>query len=344
MASHPRFELVVVADEADIPGWAHERNQAFADGHGIPYVRDIQRALWEFDVQVAIVSPEVERHGSLSRQAANAGKHIVQDKPLATRRSDADQLVDAVDRARVKFLMWNRNTFPSILHAREQIAAGRIGDAKAIHVDFYFAKDAGPPKGTRPLHAPALDWHAHQLDAHQDGSDGGLGHEPLGELHVEGIYPLAYIRFLTGANVLRVFARSTAHFHQLNVDNNVEDLATVTLELEGGLTGSLAIGRIGAASHPSGGEITLHILGSAGGLVIAEPRPEVGINYRDQPAREPRQRRIGNDYAFLLADDFARAIDGDGDTLLNVHGGRHILATVEAALESCRTGKLVSVL
>jgi myo-inositol 2-dehydrogenase/D-chiro-inositol 1-dehydrogenase len=143
-----------------------------------------------------------------------------------------------------------------------------------------------------------------------------------------------------------VFARSTAHFHQVNADNGVEDLATVTLELESGMTGSLAIGRTGAASHPSGGEIKLRILGSEGALVVAEARPEIGIYYRDQPAREARQRRIAGEYDLLLADTFARAIDGDGGAdaaLLDVHASRHILATVEAALASCRTGQPVEV-
>jgi predicted dehydrogenase len=239
--------------------------------------------------------------------------------------------------------MWNRNTLPAVLHVREQIAAGAIGRPTMIHVDFYFAKDAGPPKGSRPPDTSPLDWRAHQIAAHVDNSDGGLGQQPMGELSIEGIYPLAYIRWLTGAEVRRVFARSTAHFHQVNVDNGVEDLASVTLEMDGGLIGSLAIGRIGAASHPSGGEIKLHVLGSEGALVVNESRPEVGVYYRDQPAREARQRRVASDYEFLLADDFARAIDEDGTTLMDAGASRRIFATVEAALESARTGQPVDV-
>src|SRR5215210_4802415 len=95
MASHPRFELAVVADDPQVPAWAHERNQQFADANHIPYIRDVERALREFDVQVAIVSPEAERHCDLSIRAALAGKHVVQDKPLSTRRSEADALVEA---------------------------------------------------------------------------------------------------------------------------------------------------------------------------------------------------------------------------------------------------------
>ena len=165
----------------------------------------------------------------------------------------------------------------------------------------------------------------------------------MGELAIEGIYPLGYIRALTGARVRRVFARTAAHFHQVNADNGVEDLATVTLELEGDLIGSLAIGRIGAASHPSGGEIKLHVIGTEGSLVVGEARPEVGIYYRDQPPKEARQRRVAVDNDFLLADDFARAIDEDGETLMDARASRSIFATVEASLASCRRGQPVEV-
>src|SRR5438128_510685 len=83
-------------------------------------------------------------------------------------------------------------------HPRAQIAAGAIGWPLAVHVDFFFAKDAGPPIGARRPGDPPRDWLAHQIAAHADGSDGGLGSAPIGELAIEGIYPLAYIRALTG--------------------------------------------------------------------------------------------------------------------------------------------------
>lgn len=343
MASHPRFELVVVADDPHVPDWAHERNQLFAEAHHIPYVRDVDRALREFDVQVAIVSPEAERHRALSIRAARAGVHVVQDKPLATRREDADAVVAEVERAGVRFLMWNRNFLPAVLHTKEQVDAGVIGRPYAVHADFYFAKDAGPRRGERQPGYPPINWESHQIAAHVDGADGGLGREPMGELGVEGIYPLGYIRYLTGARVRRVFARSVAFFHQAHADNGVEDLASVTLEMEGGLLGSVAVGRIGLASHPSGGDIKLHVLGTAGALVVNESLPDVGVYYRNQPPKEPLQRRVAGENDFLLADDFARAIDGNRPTVMDATVSRDIYATVEAALESCRSGQPVDV-
>jgi predicted dehydrogenase len=340
VASHPRFELVVVADDPQIHEWAHERNRQLAEEFKIPYVRDVERALHDHDVQVAIICSEAERHCDLSIRAARAGKHVVQDKPLSTSRAECDRLVEEIERAGVRFLMWNRNFFPAVLHAQQQIVAGAIGRVRAVHVDCYFAKDAGPPKGTRLPGYPPLDWQAHQIAAHVDGSDGGLGREPMGELAIEGIYLLGYVRLLTGAaGVRRVFARATAHFHQLHADNAVEDLASVTLEMDGGLVGSLAVGRIGAASHPSGGEIKIHVLGSEGALVVAEARPEVGVYYRNQPPREARQRRVAIDNDYLLADNFARAIDTGSDTVLGARAAHAIFATLDAAARSCRSGQ-----
>src|SRR5687767_12511704 len=98
VASHPRFELAVVADDPDVPEWMHDRNEQFAEAQKIPYVRDVERALLEFDVQVAIVSSEAARHCDLSIRAANLGKHVVQDKPVATRREDVERLAAEVEK------------------------------------------------------------------------------------------------------------------------------------------------------------------------------------------------------------------------------------------------------
>ncbi len=341
--SHARFVPAVVADDADQPEWVHERNEKFAAEFNVPYLRDVERAISEHQADVAVVSPEAERHCDLSIRAAGAGLHVVQDKPMSTRLSECDRLIEAVDRNRVKFMMWNRNFLPAILQARDAIRNGQIGRLQAIHVDFYFAKDAGPPIGSRQPGEPPLDWLEALKAAHATGADGGVGRDPMGELEVEGIYPLAYIHMLGGTRAHRVFARTAAHFHQLHVDNHVDDLATVSLELEGGLLGTVCLGRIGNASHPDIGEIKLHVVGTEGALVISEPRPEIAVYYRGQPETEFPHVRVANDNDWLLADDFVRAIDQDTDTCLDARVGCAICATIHAAIESGRTGLPVAV-
>jgi len=345
IAAHPRFELVCVADDADRPDWTHERNQLFADQCGIPYLRDIDAAFEKFNLDAVAVSPEAERHCDLAVRAAGAGLHIVVDKPLSPHLEDCDRLIGAVARNGVQCLVWNRNFLPALIQARAAVEAGNLGKLSAVHCDFYFSKDAGPPLGSRRPGDPPIDWLTRQLDAHADGSDGGVGTVPMGELQVEGIYPLAYIRALTGgARVRRVFARAIAHFHQAHADNGVDDLATVTLEMDGGIVGSLCIGRIGAAAHPDIGEIKLHLVGDRGAMVVAEAHPEVGIYYRDQPPLEFKHRRVADENNYLLAENFARAIDGAEAPILDVRGARDICATVLAALESAKSGRPVEVI
>ena len=344
IAEHPRFELKFVADEESRPGWTHDRNQLFADEFNIPYLRGITQAIQTHKIDAVAVSPEAERHCDIAVIAAEAGLHIVVDKPLSTTIEACDRLVDAVRENNVHCLVWNRNFLPAVIQARQAVRSKKTGRLKAVHCDFYFSKDAGPAIGSRRKGDPPIDWMERQLEAHADGSDGGVGAKAMGELEVEGVYPLAYIQMLTGgADVERVFARTTSHFHQAHADNDVEDLASITLELEGGIVGSLCIGRIGAASHPDIGEIKLHLIGEEGASVISEARPEVSMYYQDQPLNEFKNRRIADENNYLLAENFARAIDGMEEPVLDCLGARNICATVIAALESARTGDPVDV-
>lgn len=114
VVGHPRFELRVVADDADQPDWVHERNELFAREYGVPYVRDVERAIAEYDVQVAVVSSDAARHAALSVLVADASLHVIQDKPMSTNVSECDRLVEAIERNNVKFLMWNRNFLPAV--------------------------------------------------------------------------------------------------------------------------------------------------------------------------------------------------------------------------------------
>ena len=175
------------------------------------------KLLTEYDVQVAVVSSEAERHCDLAVRAAAAGVHVVQDKPMSTRVSECDRVIEAVEQAGVQFMMWNRNLLPGVLHAKELIEEGTVGDLRAIHVDFYFAKDAGPTKGSRARPTSRRSTGSKlRRQPTSTAPDGGVGTEPMGELKIEGIYPPGLPANVNWRRSLPVlFARTTAHFHQL---------------------------------------------------------------------------------------------------------------------------------
>ena len=77
--------------------------------------------------------------------------------------------------------------------------------------------------------------------------------------------------------------------------------------------------------------------------MLDESSPGVGVCYRGQPPKEPRRRRVGNDNDFLLADDFASAIESGGETSLGIRASHAIYVTVESALRSSVTGQVEGV-
>ena len=318
---HPRFQVTGVSDEPSAAAWVHECNEQLATDLGVPYEPGIDAAIARHRPQVAVVSPEAARHARLSVHAARAGLHVVQDKPMAPTVADCDAIVEAVERAGVRFLLWNRNTQPAIEEARRIVHAGEIGEPRAIHVDFFFCKDAGVLLGSNEDEEIPDSWLSE------------------GELTVEGIYPLAYMRHILGLDALRAFGRASAQFFRRHAERGVEDLATVSLEMERGVIGSLCIGRIGRPSHPNLGELRVHVIGSTGALVIAEPRPEIAVHTRGLPPDDYRNRRTDTETDRRQVDLLVTALDTGGDTLLTAREGRHIVATVAAALESARSGQ-----
>src|SRR5581483_6237083 len=92
----PYVELTAVADSS--PG----RARTAAQKHGIPQWFENYEdlcALAELDA-VSVVTPEAEHLGPV-RAAAEAGKHILVEKPIASDVSDAKAMIDAASRAGV---------------------------------------------------------------------------------------------------------------------------------------------------------------------------------------------------------------------------------------------------
>ena len=56
LARHARFEVVGVADDDGVPNWLHTRNQGLAERLGVPYLRDVEKAIRELQPQVACVT------------------------------------------------------------------------------------------------------------------------------------------------------------------------------------------------------------------------------------------------------------------------------------------------
>ena len=109
-----------------------------------------------------LADPEIEAvyiplpnhlHVPWSIKAAEAGKHVLCEKPLSLSVAEAKTLLAVRDRTGVKigeaFMV---KTHPQWLRTRELIRAGRIGDLKAIMGVFsYFNRDAANVRNVRGM-------------------------------------------------------------------------------------------------------------------------------------------------------------------------------------------------
>jgi predicted dehydrogenase len=81
------------------------------------------------DVQAIVIASPSRFHAEAVRVAAEAGKHVFCEKPLALSMEDAEKALAAVDKAGVQLQMgFMRRYDPAYVRARRRIEAGEIGE------------------------------------------------------------------------------------------------------------------------------------------------------------------------------------------------------------------------
>lgn len=103
LAAHPEAEFTGV--------WGRDpdKTRALADRYGVRPYADVDSLLADVDAVAAAVPPEVQ--GELAARAAEAGRHLLLDKPLALATAAADRVVDAVRRNRLSSQVFFTNRF-----------------------------------------------------------------------------------------------------------------------------------------------------------------------------------------------------------------------------------------
>lgn len=91
---------------------------------------------------VIICSPTIT-HAKIALEAANAGKHILCEKPLGTDIELIDKAIDTAKNNNLLFQVgFNRRFDPSFQHAKELISAGKIGEPHILRIT---SRDPEPP-------------------------------------------------------------------------------------------------------------------------------------------------------------------------------------------------------
>ena len=165
LAANPDAELIAVADPS------RERVTAFAARFGVSTVLESAEQLLALAALDAVyIAVPNYLHAPITTMALQAGKHVLQEKPLALSLADAAPLAAAARQSGTHFMLgMNQRFAPAVQRARQLVEQGRIG--RPYHCKAYWRRRAGIPGigswFTRQQHSGGgglLDIGVHMLD------------------------------------------------------------------------------------------------------------------------------------------------------------------------------------
>ena len=105
-----------------------ERGLSAAKQFGMTYSPYLEDLLHHPQVQAVIVTCETNRHAEMVIAAAQAGKDILCQKPMALTLADCDRMIEAVKKAGVRFMMaYQMRHDPANIKMKEIVEAGTLG-------------------------------------------------------------------------------------------------------------------------------------------------------------------------------------------------------------------------
>ena len=216
-----------------VQDWSVSSAQVFGATLDVPAYQTYQELVADSNVEAMLVVVPHSLHEEIVVAAAQAGKHIFCEKPLAIDLASCYRMIDAADKHRVK-LMCGQVTrlYPVYKRVAELVHMGRLGQLSAVNL-------------ANMVHINRVNWWA------KSETMGALLHSP-------GVHIIDFLLFLCGQ------ARSVyAVESQIRVQSGVDyqDSVFLMVEFESGMIGGIEC-NVSCLTPGSRG----HIVGTLGSL------------------------------------------------------------------------------
>jgi myo-inositol 2-dehydrogenase / D-chiro-inositol 1-dehydrogenase len=237
----PSTDLVMVADAFE------EVARKCAQRYAIPFATWDYHAILEHpDIQAVVICSSTDTHAQIIEEAAQAGKHIFCEKPIALDLSSIDQALAAVELAGVKLQIgFNRRFDANYRRVRSAVEGGEIGRPHLLHIT---SCDPAPP--------------------------------PIAYIRVSGgifldmtIHDFDMARFLIGSEVEEIFTMAGVMVDPAIGEAGDMDTAVVLLQFTNGVIGTINNSRQAAYGYDQ----RVELLGSAGVVCTENNYPNTAI-------------------------------------------------------------------
>jgi UDP-N-acetyl-2-amino-2-deoxyglucuronate dehydrogenase len=316
IAQTPDAELVAICRED--ASRADEASRQF----GVPCETSLDALLARPNIDAICICTPSGQHAAQAIAAAQAGKHVLVEKPMALTLADADAMIAASKQAGTLLAVaLQRRTDPQFRRVREAIESGALGRLTLGNVNIPYLRDqayydSAAWRGTWAL-------------------DGG------GALMNQGIHLIDLLVWYLGDPV-----SAQAHAATLTHDIEVEDCISATLRFANGALGSVVATTTAAPGFPH----RVEIYGERGGIQI-EGEQIVRWEVPDQPFERALPTNatvaagagasptgISAEGHTRLIGDLVAAIQGGQPPLVSGEEGRRSLAAVLAIYQAAQLG------
>jgi predicted dehydrogenase len=295
----------------------HEKAQKIAQQYDCKIYNDFDQLLADVDV-IDICTP-TDTHHEIVLKAAQAGKHIVCEKPLARTEQEGIEMLEVCENAGVQLLVAHVvRFFPQYSEAKSVVDSGAIGNVGVVRL-------------TRCGFQPGRVTDSWLLDEERSG----------GVMLDLMIHDFDYARWVAG-DVQSVYAKSV----RSQDAQSVGDYALVILQhtngaisnVEGGWaypppmfrTAFEIAGDDGLIEHPAEQSTPLHIYLDTRGQ-------------GDSPDAVVPSSPLLEDPYTIQAKHFYDVLSGTVDSIVSAEDGLDALRISLAAIESAKTGKVVQI-
>ncbi|MCM3739733.1 Gfo/Idh/MocA family oxidoreductase [Oceanobacillus luteolus] len=316
-ANNPNVDIVAVCDIVE------ERAQAAAEQYGAVAYTDYEELLATENIDAVSVCLPNYLHAPVSIAALNAGCHVLCEKPMATSREEADQMIEAAKKNGKKLMIAHNQRFVSSHQkAKELIENGDAGKIYSFRTTFG--------------HGGPENWSA-------DGANSWFFNKEqafIGAMGDLGVHKADLIRYVLNDEFVEVaaFVETAA-----KENTDVDDQAVVILKSARGVIGTLTASWAFNAKEDNstviyGEKAILRLEDDPDYSLIVEYTNGEVVKYKLSGIQSNEE---GGQTTTHVIDHFIDSILNDTEPLINGEEGKKSLEVILAALESAEKKSIV---
>ncbi len=302
--SNPRTLLAGIAD--DVQSRAEQKAARFE----VTAYTSPEELVRDATIDAVVVCSENAKHRHFVELAANAGKHVLCEKPLATTEEDARAMISCCQQAGVQLMTaFPCRYSPIAQRLKTYIDSGKAGAILAFR---------GTNRGSNPG-----GWFC---DKSLSGGGATIDHT----VHVTDI-----MRWLLNDDVIEVYAEISNGIQHEDFD----DVSFISMKFKSGVFGTLDASWSRPAGFPTWGDVTLEVV-TENGTISMDMFSQNLIRYssKSEPAA---WLNWGGNMDYYMVQAFAEALLAGGDVPVTGNDGLQAARVALAAYHSSQNSQPV---